>query len=138
MWVSQSSSVEESALQLIEGLLGLIGPSKRCVLTSQSRQRFGDSSKVLHEAAVITGQAEKGTNITQTMRSGPISDGIKLSWLRFNTVGRNQVAKELNGRLEEDALGRLSFQTVLSKSGKDCIETFSCSGLLAKTTMSSK
>jgi len=34
------------------------------------------------------------------------------------------VPKELNGRLEENALGRLSFQTVLSKSGKDCIETF--------------
>ena len=139
MWISQSPSFEKSTLQLVKGLLGLIGPGKRRILTSQSRQRFGDSSKILHEAAVITGQTEKGTNIAQAVWSGPISDGIKLSRLRFNTVGKTKCPRNSMGDLKKTHLEGLAFRPYCRSLEKTASRrSISCSGPSAKTTMSSK
>jgi len=85
---------------------------------------FSNRREVLYELPVIAGQTVKSPDITETVRSGPVTNSIEFIRLWLDTISRNQMTKEINRGFGKNTLGRLSFQTVQTQTTENIIQPF--------------
>eukprot|EP00961_Rhodomonas_salina_P065993 886746-Rhodomonas_salina.1 len=70
---------------------------------------------MLHKSVIVVCQSEKRAKLVHIAGDWPVPNRIYLCRIQCNGVVRDDVAQELNARLEQLALSWLSVKAVLSQ-----------------------
>ena len=71
---------------------------------------------------IVVTQAEELLHILDACQNRPLSDGLKLGWIRTNGTGTNNMLKILNRLLKKSTLLQFGTKTFVTKTLEDCME----------------
>ena len=111
----QSGRRGDGGLEGDEGIVGGGGPVEAVALTVEGSDGRGNGAEAFDVAAEEVGKAKEALHFFHGGGRGPVAHSGNLVSCGSSGVGRDLVAEELNGGLEEGALGSFGVQLVAAE-----------------------
>jgi hypothetical protein len=117
----QDRGCRESLLQRVKRPCCLVRPLK-CSLSQQVSQWLCYCIIVFDEAAIIAGESQEPSHISNRSRLRPVQDSLHLSRIHGDTILGDDMAQVTQCALAESTLGMLDDEVLLLQLGEDKVE----------------